>query len=66
MNNTKTTSRPPTPRDAITENKDGCFVRSPKAKEKNIWRLVDTNHQRCYTLEQKWKVCFFKEIIRNR
>ena len=56
MNNTKTTSRPLTPRDAITENKGGCFVRSPKAEEKNIWRLVDTNHQRCYTLEQKWKV----------
>ena len=44
------------PRDAITENKGGCFVRSLKAKEKNIWRLVDTNHRRCYTLERKWKV----------
>ncbi len=56
MNNTKTKSGPPTPRDAITEIKGGCFVRSPKAEEKNIWRLVDTNHQRCYTLERKWKV----------
>ena len=31
----------------------------PKAEEKKTRWLVDTNHRRCYTLEQKWGVMIF-------